>query len=182
MLIGLMGRAGAGKDEVARVLAQEYWYARIAYADALKRALLHVNPLVGDEHLAALVRVHGFDFVKRTRPEVRRLLQEMGGAMRGVDPDIWTRPVERYIATGPSRIVVTDVRYPNEAAQIRALGGVLWRVERPEAGLQGSLADHESETLLRDYPADRTILNDGTLADLKGAVVAAHDGAARQHP
>ena len=70
-------------------------FVRFAYADVLKQAALHINPIIYDnERLAPLVAEHGMDFVKRTHPEARRFLQELGTSMRNVDPDIWTRPLD----------------------------------------------------------------------------------------
>ena len=48
MIIGLAGKAGSGKDEVAKILIDLYGYKRIAFADAIRDALYELNPLVAD--------------------------------------------------------------------------------------------------------------------------------------
>jgi hypothetical protein len=59
--------------------------------------------------------------------------------------------------------VIDDVRFPNEAAMIRELGGELWRIERPGIAYDG---DHESEGGLEDITPDRVIVNDGSIDQL----------------
>lgn len=160
MLIGLHGFSGAGKDTVAKILA-ESGYTRIAFADKLREALLGLNPVVMVEggrgvRLAPLIRSHGWDTVKRRVPEVRELLQRLGTeAGRNIHGnDVWVR-----LALSPvlpdDNCVITDVRFPNEAAAIRARGGVMVNVVRPGCG---AVNDHVSEQPL---PCDYTLHNDG---------------------
>jgi hypothetical protein len=60
--------------------------------------------------------------------------------------------------------VLTDLRYANELARLRQLGGVFVRVIRPGVG---PVNDHPSETALDDQPADVTVINDASLAKLE---------------
>ena len=65
-------------------------------------------------------------------------------------------------------LIITDVRFPNEAELVRELDGVLIRVER-DTGLDDT---HDSETALDDYDHfDFRLKNDGSLDDLETAVV-----------
>jgi len=84
-------------------------------------------------------------------------------------------------------VVLTDCRFPNEAAAIRAAGGAIWRVVRPPSDVAAALGEgdpiaeqwwrgHASETEQDGIKADRTICNDGTLDDLRQAVLAAARG------
>lgn len=160
MLIGLHGYAGAGKDTVAKLLG-DYGYERIAFADKLREALIGLNPVVVVEggrgiRLAPLVRAHGWDKLKRSVPEVRGLLQRLGTeAGRNIHgEDVWVRLALCSVLPADNR-VITDVRFPNEAAAIRTRGGVMVNVLRPGCG---PVNDHASETPL---PCDYTIHNDG---------------------
>src|SRR5690606_2925967 len=59
-------------------------------------------------------------------PEVRRTLQRLGVAIRELDTGFWLHAAARTIeaALGGGRpVVVTDVRFPNEAEYIRRKGG-----------------------------------------------------------
>jgi hypothetical protein len=58
--------------------------------------------------------------------------------------------------------VVTDVRFENEAERIHALGGQVWKIDRPLKNVD----QHVSEVPLDDEFIDRVIPNAGTLNDL----------------
>jgi len=63
-------------------------------------------------------------------------------------------------------LCITDLRYPNEAERIKALGGEVWEVIRP-----GLVSDgHASELPLPRELVDYVITNDGTLDDLEAQV------------
>ena len=65
--------------------------------------------------------------------------------------------------TGKEVLVITDVRYPNEAELVKKAGGIMIRVER-ETGLEDA---HSSENLLDNFEGfDYRLNNNGTLFDL----------------
>lgn len=168
IIIGLTGKAGAGKDTVGEYLTRVHGFTRFAYADALKDAALSINPFIFDsERLRSLAHEHGMDFVKRTHFEARRFLQELGLAMRAVDTQIWLRPLDALINSGEARrIVVTDCRFDNEAVQIIQHGGRVFNVERPGAGLKGDAASHASEQGIYPEMISGTIRNTGSITSL----------------
>lgn len=173
-IIGLTGKAGAGKDTVGEFLVQQHGFTRFAYADVLKRAALHVDPLIFEtERLSDVVREHGYDFAKRAFPEVRRFLQEMGLAMRQVYPEVWLMPLDRLHAEDVD-IVVTDVRFDNEAAQVIDLGGEVYLIDRPGLYVDESAAGHASERGISPDLISGVITNTGTiealLADAKEVI------------
>jgi hypothetical protein len=178
-LIGLMGQKRSGKDTVAGFLTADHGFVRLAFADALRDALLKVDPYVGrgDLRVSDLIGAVGWEGVKGSPagPEVRRLLQEFGVAVRAVREDAWVAVVMRDAATiregGPGTpspvgrsVVVTDVRFPDEAAAIRAAGGVIVEVRRP--GLPDD-DGHVSEHAWRGIEPRFVIENSGTLDDLR---------------
>lgn len=178
VLIGLMGRKGAGKDTAAEVLLEQD-FRRVAFADPLKEALLEVDPLIPANlrgapplRLSDLVRCYGWDTSKNAYPEVRRLLQTYGVAIRDVvDSEAWVRIAEQKIADAHAdgvSVVVTDVRFPNEAHLIRRLTGDLVRIDRPTVAADD---EHVSETALDAYSPDYTVRNDGTVSDLRYAML-----------
>jgi hypothetical protein len=65
-------------------------------------------------------------------------------------------------------LVVTDVRFPNEADAIRQAGGVVVRIERPGVGPHTDPGGwvHESDVALDHYDFDVTVKNDGTIEEL----------------
>ena len=165
-LIGLTGQKRVGKDSVAAVLVEEFGYRRLAFADALKAAALSLDPIVtrgiGSGRLSFYVSILGWEAAKDV-PEVRRTLQRLGTAIRDHDRNVWVRPVATAIAEDDDPVVVTDVRFPNEADMIRDLGGIVLRVERP--GMEND-DPHPSEAGIAELDADGVIHNRGDLAEL----------------
>jgi hypothetical protein len=178
--VALIGKARSGKDTAAAFLVRERAYTRVAFADPLKEMALGIDPLITTTpsiyvRLSALVRDVGWEYAKDHYPEVRRTLQRIGQTQREFDADYWVNVAARKIA-GAERwnlpVVVTDVRYRNEADMLRARGFRMVRIIRPFAEMrQGASAQHASETELDDYPADVLIRNDGDLAQLQRAIL-----------
>lgn len=169
MLIGLHGYPGAGKDAVAHILFP-YGYSRVAFADKLRESMLALNPVVliegGRGHrLRAVVEGMGWDTAKRRIPEVRELLQrfgtEVGRELLGTD--VWVDLALRDVSP-QSDVVLTDVRFPNEFAAIRARGGFVAEVRRPG---HGAVNDHASETR---HQCDYLLDNDSDLRGLRQKV------------
>lgn len=166
-LIGIAGRARAGKDTAAKAL-EPLGYKRVGFADALKRVALEIDPLLyvtlDDDRvtLADVVEADGWEVAKDQFPEVRQFLQTLGTSIRSLDAGIWVRTamltVESLLSDGYG-VVVPDVRFINEVDAIRRAGGIVVRVERP--GLE-STDTHASETELDGFDFDRVIVNCGT--------------------
>ena len=177
-LIGLVGRKRSGKDTAAARLI-ERGFVRYAFADPLRALMLELNPCLppvsypGDlaplqpVRLATYVEALGWERAKEN-PEVRRLLQAHGDAARRlIGEGVWREPVMRRIGWEPAPVVVTDVRYPDEAEAIREIGGILVRIVRPG---RDDGDRHPSEIGLDEWPCDVDIVNAGTVADLHTAI------------
>lgn len=194
-LIALCGAAGAGKDTVADMLPAR----KLAFADTLYREVaeafgvsvdhLQTRALKELTQLAycfdrcqssefktfALVRdLPGFGMV---RVSPRQILQWWGDYRRAQDPDYFVkRTREELIIDGYSydKHVITDVRFPNEAAMVRQLDGQIWQIQRPdyEAGGTG----HASDTAGDEFGPDLVVTNGGSLEDLRATVLAAWEG------
>jgi hypothetical protein len=168
MLIGVAGKKRAGKDTAAKFLVQDHGFKAMAFAHPLKDAAKIIFGW-GDEHVYGELKEVDDPFWGFSP---RWALQHMGTeAMRkNIDDQIWVKATMRkalpMIEKGEN-VVITDVRFPNEAQAILDAGGQLWRVERP--GLETS--DHASETSLDDWDRwDQVIDNDGTISDLYSRV------------
>jgi hypothetical protein len=165
-LIGLTGYARTGKDTLASILVEKYGYRRIAFADTIRSFLYEVNPMVGcspSGYLQDLVDLVGWDKAKE-EPQVRRLLQDLGVAARKlINEDVWITSALADLDPH-EKVVIADVRFENEAAMIRLLGGQLWRVKRFNTS---AVNDHVSEIELDGYAVDQIFLNNGTVEDLE---------------
>ena len=74
------------------------------------------------------------------------------------------------IAAKPLQDCKTDLRYLNEALFVKNQQGYIVRVVRPGATTTVHNS-HTSEIELSDYIVDKTIINDGTLEDLKKKII-----------
>ncbi|SCL32953.1 hypothetical protein GA0070616_4598 [Micromonospora nigra] len=168
-LVGMMGRARAGKDTVAARLVEAHGFRRYAFADALREAALIADPLVipigtvgMSVRLSELVAEVGWEGAKAHR-EVRRTLQQFGIGIRHLDPHFWVNVVMDEVRHRSQPVVITDVRFPNEADAVEIMGGALWRVVRPG---QDESDQHVSEVALSDRRADATLTNDSDVHSL----------------
>lgn len=184
MLIGLCGLIGSGKNTVAEHLMEQHYYISVSFAETLKDAAACIfgwdrDMLEGATPEARAARELkdewwserlGFDV------SPRYMLQYMGTEVmrNNLHPDIWTLSAEKLIKENPwEQYVFTDVRFPNEAAMIRRIGGKVWHVRRgelPEWFGQNPEHIHASETAWNNETFDATIYNDGTIEDLKTTI------------
>jgi hypothetical protein len=167
MIIGLCGYAQSGKDSVAEILVNNYGYTRIAFADPIRELLYEMNPTVkdGGYRLQGVVDGYGWDVAKTAFPEVRKLLQDLGvGARKVFGEQFWVEQALRDVQWD-GNFVITDVRYPNEAKEIRGYDDAqIWRIKR--TGVD-PVNTHASETAMDGEKVDQIFLNNGTLDDLK---------------
>ena len=185
-IIGVSGFARAGKDTVGRILCANHGYHRVAFADKMKAIALAMDPIIGfterresgiDDHtfvvtkgplrLAEFVAQVGWEKAKENSV-VRGTLQRLGteAGRRILGEDFWVDTA--LTGLDENRLwVATDVRFPNEALAIKALGGVVVRVARPETEAANL---HPSESALEDWRFDWHIQNDSDLLDLEGKV------------
>jgi hypothetical protein len=177
MIVGLAGFKGSGKDTVAAYLIKEHGFERKAFADPLKRSVAalfdipfaDVDKYKNDDYIGVEIRQIS-EVVKFL--SFREILQRYGTeAHRDVfGQDFWldyTLPVQGFY---PGRaIVVTDVRFRNEAERVRELGGFMWFVDRMEVRPPYEL--HPSEVY--DFEVDTIVHNNGTLEELYANIEAA---------
>jgi hypothetical protein len=184
MIIGLAGYAGAGKDTVGNILIEKHGYRRIAFADKVRGLAYDINPIIdGKQRLQNIVEEIGWDEAKQ-HPEVRRVLQDTGLAGRnflGEDIWIWEALGETIFNEGAmgnpmeekeqgsikENIVITDVRFENEARFIKDFGGVVWQIVREGVS---PVNDHISETDLIGFNFDKTLTNNGDLENLEAQI------------
>lgn len=169
-VIGISGYAGSGKDTIATALVESCSYERLSFADCVRDLLYEFDPIVkhpgrhGDYYsIRGLVDGMGWERAKRTFPVVREAQQAIGqGARQVLGENVWVDACLAKMRDG-GKYVFSDLRYPNEAAAIKKLGGEVWRVQRPGFG---PVNDHVSEIALDDYDYDLVLENDGVQADL----------------
>ena len=168
MIIGLSGYARSGKDSTAELLCLNYGYRRVSFADSIRHALMVLNPKLDSiARLAEYVDDYGWDMAKQN-PEVRRLMQVLGteGGRSMFGEDVWIKLALRDLSH-EDKVVISDVRYPNEAKAIKNLSGSMWRINRHN---HTAVNGHKSENAMDNYMFNHVIYNDGTLDDLSDEV------------
>ena len=161
-IIALTGYAQSGKDEAAKVLA-EYGYEKVSFAEPIRKALLTLDPIVHDGlRVSDILDVMSYDAAKTQYPEYRRLLQVFGTE---VAREQWADSFWVDLAfagmESDGLYVITDCRFPNEAAAVRDHGGHIWRIQRHGVG---PVNGHASDNLIDSIAVDITIKNDDSLA------------------
>ena len=190
MILGISGKAGAGKDTVCKMIVYTLWYYN--YSQRLKPfGIEHYNNTYekfGDvidfthwyktsfanklkQCLSNILNVSISKFedneFKKSEVEwlgitVRELLQKFGTAIRNeVCDDFWVKACLKDYEKWDNWII-SDVRFKSEAKGIKDLEGIIVRVNREGAGA----GNHISEVDLDDYSFDYVINNDGNMEDL----------------
>jgi len=169
LVVGLCGFAQSGKDTLASLLVEQRGYERRAFADIMREMLLRINPLVLGSptegafyptRLSRLVRDNGWDGAKQI-DEVRALLQRLGteAGRELLGENVWVDALFSKPLYSP--LVISDVRFPNEAERIHNEGGFIVRIVRD--GVTPPNA-HISEVAYSEQ--DFTIYNNGAPEDM----------------
>lgn len=181
VIIGLAGPKQSGKTSAAYHLEKSGFY-QMSFADPIRKMLSTVFLGCGytpDEIEIALYKSDEkekplYPFYKSPREMMQTLGTEWG--RNCVDPDIWVSIAKERIARIEcDYIVFDDVRFENEAAMIRGLGGLIIHIDRDIVRLDA----HASELGISDHEDDVFVDNDGSLNDFLldvYAMVAGHVG------
>ncbi len=135
-----------------------------------------------DGFIGALVRANARNNVRFDVPawfrgslSPRQVLQLWGTEYRRAQRiNYWldalrSRITQLHALDGRSRFVITDARFENEAAMVRAMGGVVWQITRD--GAQPVEGQHASATDGSRLNPSVVIDNSGTLHSLREAVL-----------
>ncbi len=189
MLIGICGNKGAGKDTAASFLDG---YTRMAFADKLKEAVANLFdisiPEVDEFKEAAelpeddiAVMLGDYGGMLHTSLPWRGFLQRFGTEMgrntfgEKFWVEQWATQYDILYMTNSDaakKVVVTDVRFHNEASRIIWYGGHIIQITRPGCEPDG----HASEDRLSKDLIDATVYNDGTLDDFRRKFLAVVEG------
>lgn len=164
LLIGLTGRARVGKDTVARRLENEWGFEQYSFAGPLK-AMLRAGFGLDGRHLEGDLKEVELPWLGKSP---RQLMQTLGTewGREQVAEDVWLRLADRA-ADRIELMVVSDVRFENEAAWVRSRGGLLVHIIRPDAV---QVSSHASEAGVKQLAVDYQIYNHQGLAELNAVV------------
>jgi hypothetical protein len=198
-LVTFVGFKSSGKNTAAQPLIDEFGYAPLSFADAMKDSLASI-------FCWSRIMLEGITQESREwREQIDQWWADRLGipefsprwAMRHFgteimrahfNPEIWVLNVERRIMMlGDRPVVIIDARFPNEIELARRFGGRVARIKRGSdpnwmpmvqsaphqsaRDVMTSLDIHESEWAWIGTPVDVTIENDRSIADLRNALV-----------
>lgn len=174
--------AQMGKSTATRLLTEGLGFQNVKFADPLKAMTRCFLEQIGvpAEQVEDFVEGHrkeepltefGFDHLT-TRKIMQTLGKEWG--RDSLDPNLWTtiagRKARKLISDG-ERVVIDDLRFPNEYDLVRTMGGEAWCLYNPRVPIGTS--EHPSEGLLANHAFDRALINDGTVEELETTVAEA---------
>jgi hypothetical protein len=165
MIIGIIGYKGSGKDVMADYLVQNFEFTKISVAEPIKNACRDLF-LLTDEHFHDRV-------LKETKIPFwglspREILQKVGTDLfrHQFDDQFWVKILEQRLLSfrhnNIENIVISDIRFQNEADVVKKYGGTLVYIDR----FSRSNDNHESERLYIDR-IDNIITNRGSITQYR---------------
>lgn len=169
-----------GKSTATRLLTEGLGYRLVKFAGPVKNiAAAFLTELgVSEEEIEAFLEGHrkeetleGYGFEKLTSRRIQQVIGTEAGR-DALDPNIWTtiagRKVRRLLDQG-ERVVIDDMRFPNEYDTVKQMGGECWCVYNPRVPIP--VSDHPSEGLLSEHSFNEALINDGTVEDLEQEIL-----------
>lgn len=169
MIIGLLGRSRVGKDTVARALVSALGSARIVrLSQPLKDAARALYGFTEDQLETDAKEAVDFRYGVTPRVAIQGLC---GHIMKEHGVDFFTRRLYANwdavaVAGGPA-VIIPDVRYAHDIAEIRRRGGIVVKITRDLAAAGYTL--HPWEAAIDTMEADVVLENRGSVAELEEA-------------
>ncbi len=172
IVIGFSGKFGSGKDTAATILMEAYpemQWKRISFAYRIKQIVADLTGTTIEQNESQegkQIVPPGFKISLGT------MQQRIGMSMRAdLGDDVWV--LAAFAKIGPDdNVLVTDVRFPNEMAEIHRRDGMVVRLVGHYARFDEKRDPaHISETALDGAEFDEVIDNTDTLAELRRHLV-----------
>jgi hypothetical protein len=165
-LIGIAGRARTGKNTLATFIQAQYGGYQYAFAAPIRAMLksglgVDMDTPYWSERKEQIIPAIG----KSPRQLMQTLGTEWGRQL--INPDLWLILASGQLASRGPGMIVTDMRFENEASWVRRNKGVVLHLERNAAPTVNS---HSSETPINRQPEDIVVYNDLDLESLQLAV------------
>ncbi len=182
LMIGLAGRAGAGKDTVGGFIKKHLEpkgeaTKLMAFAEPLKSICKAVYAFTDEQMTQHELKVKGdlrYPRADGSYLSPREAMQLLGTEWaRRCYANTWVDlGIRRAREANVAHIVFTDCRFINEANGIRNAGGQVWRIYRAEA--DKAVSNHASETEMNTEEfkelVTHVVYNSGDLEQLRKIV------------
>jgi hypothetical protein len=152
MIIGLTGTKRVGKDTFANYLIKNNNFIKFAFADCLKEVCASIF-LLSEEQVNGKLKetidprwgLSPRVIFQRFGTEIfRDNLKTFFPEIKLTSGSIWVERFKKFYEQNKYRnIVITDIRFPDEAMIVKEFGGVIVKIKRDT----GFKDDHKSENL-----------------------------------
>jgi len=155
LIIGIHGKIGSGKDTVAKEIKKsfpQYNFKTVSFGYNVKKV---ISIITGIDMRSLLSRKIKAQYLEQFKMTVGELFQQVGtNALRDVlNKDVWIISLFNSIKDNEN-IIITDVRFLNEAESIINRGGYLIKIigDPKKVNKKDSRdVNHKSETDLDNY-------------------------------
>jgi len=162
MIIGFHGPAFSGKDTAASSIKELHKDTDIfAFAQPLKEASKILFNFTNDQLYDPVIKEK---MDERWNKSPRQILQWLGTDVlrKHINEEFFIMNMKQRIANSKAKyIVISDVRFPNEAEFVRSLGGKVIQITRSNSKTTEHNT-HITEQCLPSELIDMVVLNDGT--------------------
>lgn len=177
-VVALTGYLRSGKTTAAKMICELYGFERQHFADPLKRMLRELG--LTEEEINGRLKEKPCSLLGGKTP--RYAMQTLGTewGRKTIYENLWTAAWAQAWSRNRRAVVLDDCRFPNEAYMARSAGGVIIRINRPEAEprpqtRRAKLLDmvgsrrwlHPSERYVELIKPDLEIDNDATVETLR---------------
>ena len=179
VVVAFTGKRGSGKSEAVKALTEDLGFVELKFADPLKNMIRAMYRTCGVDDVTIERKIEGdlkeapCEWLAGKTP--RYAMQTLGTEWRNmIAEDLWAVMFKRAVESGNlgDRIACSDYRFPKEGEALDDLGAIKYRITRPTAdAVDDEASQHSSETLIDEIPTDLDIPNDGSVEDLRDAVV-----------
>lgn len=173
MLIGIIGKKRSGKDTSGDYLVKEKNFIKYSFANPIKRGAMELFGFTEDQVFGdakdvidpewgvtprTVLQIMGTEVFQYDMPRYIPELQTIG---RG----FWVKRFKQWYQKNKSLdVVICDVRFQHEVDSILEMGGVVWKVERPNLTNSDEHASEKEMDLINGVTS--IIQNDTTLNNL----------------
>lgn len=180
VIIGLVGTKGSGKSTVAQILKEELGFEEYSIAEPLKRIALILGApresvygtQAQKEAIIPSLGVSGRTMLQKLGTEVFRneFPKYLPTYNMGSAGTLWARLLELRLkrVKNSENLVVSDVRFSDEARVVEENGGTLIRLLRDTTE---SKDYHASEIEMRSIKCNHIIDNNGTMDELRKQIL-----------
>lgn len=160
-IVAFAGPKGSGKDTAAKVLEG---HKHVKFAGALKSMIAALLKYAGcpadkiDYWIEGKGKEESCPYLNGQSP--RHAMQTLGTewGRKCMNENFWVQITEKHIRNeGLQKVVITDMRFPNERSMVEAIGGVTVKIRPANFSMNDA---HESERHVLTMSTDIDVFND----------------------